>query len=259
LKNDGINDTTRSKYLKYPNKGKLIVVSDLHGNLTDYKKYISKWNCEDPNCHILFTGDLIHATKQEDKSIEILEDVIKKSEKHDNFNALLGNHEWAHIANVSIQKGNTHPKEAFEDLIKIRFNGKNPLKKYISFFKKMPIIAKTSNGVFISHAGPFCGIKSEQNLEKITNSQNYRLTELEGFLWIRYYEISEKSIDDFLDIVNCKAMVVGHTVVDGIKIHGNQIIISSSFNTQKKAYLEIDLEAKIESKKDLEKMVKYLM
>ena len=251
-------EINKSKYLKYPSKGKLIVVTDLHGNLNDYKEYLAKWDSEDPDCYILFTGDLIHAYKKEDKSIEILEDVMEKSEKYDNFNVLLGNHEWSHVSNTTIQKGKTYPKEAFKDLIQIHFGTLSPLNRYINFFREMPIIAKTNNGIFISHAGPYWQIKSEESLEKIINSQNFHSKELKGFLWNRYNRVLIKNIDRFLDTVNCKAMVVGHTAVEGIRIHGNQLVLSSSFQTEKKAYLEIDLNKKIESIKDLEKMVKYL-
>jgi len=52
-------------------------------------------------------------------------------------------------------------------------------------------------------------------------------------------------------------MIVGHTPVDGAKLIGNQLVVSSSYSRGKKAYVELDLEKKIHGAKDLKKMVKY--
>ncbi len=52
-------------------------------------------------------------------------------------------------------------------------------------------------------------------------------------------------------------MIVGHTPVDGYKLIGNQLIISSSYTKGKKAYVELDLEREILNGRDLKKMVKY--
>ncbi len=52
-------------------------------------------------------------------------------------------------------------------------------------------------------------------------------------------------------------MVVGHTPVNGYKLKGNLIIVSSSFGKGKKAYLQLDLQKEIIKGKDLESMVKY--
>ena len=54
-------------------------------------------------------------------------------------------------------------------------------------------------------------------------------------------------------------MIVGHTVVDsGYKIIGNQLILSSSFFTSLKSYLDIDLSKDYESMDDLIDDVKLL-
>ena len=54
-------------------------------------------------------------------------------------------------------------------------------------------------------------------------------------------------------------MIVGHTVVDsGYKIIGNQMILSSSFYTSVKSYLDIDLSKDYSSMEDLIDDVKVL-
>ena len=86
------------RLIELPDHGRLIVVTDLHGDFDDYSHYLNLWDETDPDFHIVFCGDLIHGIDEDtDGSVEILDDAIARSEKYSNFHTLLGNHEWAHI------------------------------------------------------------------------------------------------------------------------------------------------------------------
>ena len=85
------------KLIELPDCGRLIVVSDLHGNFRDYKRYLKLWNSDDSDFHIVFLGDMIHAIDGEDGSVEIVEDAIFKSGQYPNYHCLLGNHEWCQL------------------------------------------------------------------------------------------------------------------------------------------------------------------
>ena len=247
-------------------EGKLIVVTDIHGNLNDFQRYIEIWRkYENKNTvSIVFTGDLIHAmTEMEnDKSIEILE-LSMSLIKNDGFIILLGNHEWSHIADISVYKGFRNQSKEFIENLKMKFQEKwsDKFDEYIKFFHDLPIALKTGNGVFISHAGPPIGINS---LKDIENSIDKGYSEfnsiLYGLLWNRpYRDYSEYDVEIFLDKIKCNAMIVGHTPVDGIEIFGDkQLILSSSFSIGKKAYIVLDLEKRIENANDLLKFVRYL-
>ncbi len=251
------------KFIELPDYGRLIVVSDLHGNLKDYESYLKLWDENDSNFHILFTGDLIHSMDYDDGSIEILDDVIEKSKKYPNFHCLLGNHEEAHIINKDIFKNNENIKEDFENLVSFKKGYMEPsLTNYIKFFKTMPFFARTANGLFISHAGPSRRIDSLKDFESIFDDE-YSSPLLNDFLWSRFNErrglgilssdiYGVEDVDIFLDIIGSKFMVVGHTPInDGHKIFGRQMILSSSFYTDDKKYLDIDLSKKIDSIDDL--------
>ena len=238
--------------------GKLTIVTDLHGNFRDYKKYLDKWDCDDHDSHIIFTGDLIHAHRGEDGSVLIIEDIMKKYEEYENFHLALGNHEWSHIVNKDIYKNGVNQKESFEELVSIYQNNNKTINEYITFFKKWSIGMKTVNGLFISHTGPSLSISSEENLKKILKNPDYLSTGIEDILWNRYYNFQENEISNFLENINSKLMVVGHTNVNGYKTYGKQLILTSSYNDQKKAYLEIDLGEKIETMNDLTQKIKYL-
>ena len=251
------------RLIELPDYGRLIVVTDLHGNFDDYEYYLSLWDETDPDFHIIFAGDLIHATDEScDGSVEILDDAMAKSREFPNFHTLLGNHEWAHITNQNIYKLDKSLLWEFKNLISNKKGCIEPhLTGYVEFFKTMPYFARTANGLFISHSGPSDKVKSLEAFEKIFEG-DYSSPILYDFLWNRYNKVTDytkSDIDDFLDAVGSKVMVVGHCPVESYRVYGNQIIVSSSFNTEMKTYLDIDLSMEIADIKDVQKRLKFVI
>ena len=251
------------RLIELPDCGRLIVVSDLHGNFRDYKRYLKLWDSDDLDFHIVFLGDMIHAIDGEDGSVEIVEDAIFKSGQYPNYHCLLGNHEWCHITTKDIFKAEINLRTGFENLVSHKKGYMEPsLTRYIRFFKSMPYFLRTANGLFISHAGPSDRISNIEDLRQMCEA-DYSSQALHDFLWSRYGEgfngYVAADIDKFLNVVNSKHMIVGHTVVDsGYKIIGNQMILSSSFYTSVKSYLDIDLSKDYSSMEDLIDDVKVL-
>ncbi|GAB6055151.1 metallophosphoesterase [Methanobacterium movens] len=244
-------------------KGHVLIITDIHGNWSDFNKFINIWDdFKGNNNHLVITGDFIHSMGLvEDKSIEVLEQIQYQFESDQNFHVLLGNHEWSLISSVVLFKNRENLSFKFENLLKKRFPGswKEKLEIYIKFFKKLPVAVKTNNKVFISHSGPSKNIKSIEDIINISDSGYVENKILEEFLWNRYGDYNLTDIDNFLKKVDCRAMVVGHTPVDGAKLVGKkQLIISSSYTGGSKAYLILDLEKKINDATDLMKMVKFL-
>jgi serine/threonine-protein phosphatase PP1 catalytic subunit len=250
---------SNDKFVKLPANGRLLIVTDLHGDLEDYEKYIGLWDCDNPDHHLVFVGDFIHSTEEDDGSIEIIEDVIEKNEKYPNFHPLLGNHEWSHIVGSPVFKGFNNQTQDFEDLIQYKKGSLEPyLSDYVEFFKTMPFFVQTENGIFISHTGPSRFIHTMSTFNRVFDD-NYENNLLHDFLWNRYdndYDMDD--VDNFLRVIGAKCMVVGHTVVDGFLTYGNQMILSSSFGTIDKAYLDIDLSDPVNSIDDLMKNIKFL-
>ena len=248
------------KLIELPDYGRLIVVTDIHGNLEDYNNYLDLWDENDSDFHIVFTGDLIHASSGEDGSVEILDDVMEKSKKYSNFHTLLGNHECAHINNDNIYKNNRPLLLEFKNLVSYKKGFSEPhLTKYIEFFKTMPYFLKTASGLFISHSGPSNKINSIDSFNKIFDD-DFSNPILDQFLWNRYIDdYTRRDVERFLDIVDCKAMIVGHTPVESYKVFSKQIIMSSSFNTRVKTYLDIDLSLKLNDIEDVQKQLKFII
>ena len=251
------------KLVELPKEGKAIVVTDIHGNLNDYERYMRIWEkCKDENTHFILTGDFIHAMgRKDDKSIDILESVKQNCETYENFHPLLGNHEWSTIERVSVYKGGINQSLNFDQLLKERFGNdwNNKLEEYQNFFKKLPVAVRTDNKVFISHGGP---PKDIRNLDEIINiaekgfQENPKLYEI---LWNREEDFTEKELNSFLRAVGCNAMIVGHTPVKGVKlVYEKQLVVSSSYTQGKKEYILLDLEKKIKDARDILKMVKQL-
>ena len=254
----------RGKLVELPGHGHAIVVTDIHGNITDYNKYLDLWKkYGDKNFHFILTGDFIHAMgKKDDRSIDILESVKYYFENCKNFHALLGNHEWSAISMVSVYKGGVDQSHSFKALLKERFKGgwKSKLEEYQNFFKKLPVAVRTANKLFICHGGPPKHVNSIEDIVHITdegyseNNQN-----LYQILWNREENFNREDLNKFLGVVGCNAMIVGHTPVDGSKlVYKNQLIVSSSFSLGKKSYLVIDLKSKIKNARELRRMEKNL-
>jgi len=250
--------------IELPGKGKALIVTDIHGNLSDFEKYMEIWeNFKDKNNHLILTGDCIHTLSGgKDNSIKILESVVRHYEQEENFHVLLGNHEFSHVSGEDVHKSGINQTKRFKMYLELKFfsNWKHKLNFYINFFKKLPLAAKTKNGVFISHAAPVKNINDINDIINITDDgyvpHNEKLYQI---LWNRYPgDYNEDDIDVFLEKVGCKFSVVGHTPVDGYKVIGNQVVLSSSFGLGKKCYLELDLEKEISGVKDLVGMIKYL-
>ena len=251
------------KLVELPKKGKAIVITDIHGNLDDYDRYVDIWEeYKNDNNYFIITGDFIHAMgKKDDKSIEILDSVKQCWENNENFYPLIGNHEWSTISDISVYKGSINQSLNFKELLRERFgsNWNKKLDEYQEFFKKLPIAIRTANKVFISHAGPARNIKSLDDIINITDKGYLDNDNLYEILWNREEDYTENDLKSFLRTVACNAMIVGHTPVDGVKlINDKQLIVSSSYSQGKKEYIELDLEEKIRDAKDILKMVKQL-
>ena len=254
----------KTSLIELPRKGRALIVTDIHGDLADFEKYMEIWNeFKDKNNHLILTGDYIHSMScEEDDSIKILNSVKWHYEHSNNFHVLLGNHEWSHISSEDVYKAGVNQTLDFESRLeeKLGDGWKDKLNIPVNFFKKLPLAVRTENGVFISHAAPANHITDIEDILNITDNGygmgNENLFEL---LWNRYSEdYDERDIDIFLEKVGCKVSIVGHTPVNGYEVIGNQIVLSSFFSAGRKAYMELDLGKEITDVDDVIEVVIYL-
>ena len=241
----------------------LIVVSDIHGNLQDFKYYLGLW-LQDTSNHICFMGDLIHAdTISEDYSLEIL-DLVKEYIEYSSFHVLLGNHELSQLLCEDVYRYNINQTEQFKQLVEERYPD-NYLQKYQEYKKllsKFNYFLTTSNGLFIIHSGiheAFIDsiINGNVDIYQLDINYDYEKELLTQFLWARPYDdYTEKDIEKFLKHTNCQYMISGHTNYNGLHIYGNQLIFDSSYNTENKLYLQVKLNKKYDNIFEIIKQLK---
>lgn len=246
--------------IRLPEHARVLVVSDIHGNYDDFMYYVNLWETlggEDD--HLMFLGDLIHGLDSKtDKSLEILDEVRSLIEKP-NFHVLMGNHEWYQINDIPIFKNGINQTREFKN----RCKKKGPL--VLDFYKDIMAefqkVAICPNGLVMAHAGPHRRMNSIlKDMKGLVLSPIFHQNEIneafEIMVFARpndYLGYSEKDIEDFLDAVDGKAMVVGHTPVGGYYVFGKQVIMDSSFGTNNKYYLSMQTDEEINSIDDVVK------
>lgn len=179
------------KLVKLPLKGKALIITDLHGNLEDYERYMDIWKeFEDKNNHLILTGDFIHSCNLNDGSLEIIDSLKWHFENEKNFHILLGNHEWAQIIDESVYKFGLNQTQEFEDLVYQKYGNSADRRmiEYKKFFKNLAVAVKTDNKVLISHAGPSPHLYSEDDIKYISNDDYSRNLVLYEMLWNRNIE-----------------------------------------------------------------------
>ena len=144
-----------------------MVVTDLHGDWIAYRTYrdlfLNAYQAGDIQYFIL-AGDLIHreSPPEEDKSLEIVLDVLALQRAYPGqIIYLCGNHEFPHIYNIVLSKGDYTYTPRFEACL-----GEHRI-QVISLFKALPFYIRTSAGVVITHAGAAAAHKVEENSYKI--------------------------------------------------------------------------------------------
>ena len=134
--------------------GKLMIVSDLHGNGYDFRQVLKtyqKLKEKGKADYLVFLGDLVHAYpgKQKDESLEMIEELMdmRANQPDSDVICLLGNHEFVHIYHIPLAKGHLEFTSWFEYRIqKCR-------EVVIQFFMNMPLMIRTEGGVLINHTG----------------------------------------------------------------------------------------------------------
>ncbi|MDQ2180038.1 metallophosphoesterase family protein [Marinifilum sp. D714] len=152
--------------------GKLMVVSDLHGNGYDFRQVLKTYQQlkkKGKADYLVFLGDLIHAYpgKQKDESLEMIEELmdLKANQPESDVICLLGNHEFVHIYHIPLAKGPLEFTSWFEYRIqKCR-------EVVIQFFMNMPLMLRTKGGVLINHTGASnrYGADEKFNLDYLKN------------------------------------------------------------------------------------------
>lgn len=276
-----IGSNHQNRLLRLPEKGELLICTDLHGNLRDFGTMVGLFEqrlAEGTDPFLLFTGDLIHGpscTPEEwpeylgsyfpDESGEVVEGFIRLQERHPTQVAcLLGNHEHSHVGGPHTPKFWPDETMYFEQSV-----GPKRAKRFKKLFRTFPAVALAPCGVVVTHAAPNAEIGGPAEIEELRYEgfEELPISSLEEMpllgrlLWSRRCPprvarrfLDALSVDQSLDLV-----VYGHEIVpEGYeRIGEEQLLLSTSFGVPdgNKTYLVLDLTGRYRSAKDLRQTI----
>ena len=267
------------KVIRLPDRGVLLVATDLQGNWADYcqmKALYAQEEAAGRNPVLLFCGDMVHGpsedlnapgawppylgTKYSDGSAAILRDFMVFSQEARAF-SLLGNHEHAHIGGPVVSK--FHPDEAAV-LNEALGDDKEAVAAFISTW---PLIAVSRSGLVFVHGSPAATEPGVEQWEEVELTGYDGLAPIDMLrsnqpfatvLWAR--SATEREATAFLKAALPErdgegVVVFGHDVVrSGYgKVGSRQLCLSTSYglDDENKTYLRVALAGRYRSVDDL--------
>ncbi len=275
------------RLIRIEGPGKLLVCTDLQGNLGDFLQVIRKFRelvAREPGSHLILTGDLVHGPEYspeewpdylgtyyfDDSPGVIHAFEALREEFPGQVHALLGNHEHAHVGGPVVSKFFLDEAAHLEN--RMGPEGAQWLRRLL---RDWPVVAVTSSGAVLTHGAPavaatdltgpenfvdLCGPTASPGANDLSGYERVPLwmmaqsSLLGALLWAR--SASPEEARHFVRMLGGTFSVFGHDIVrEGYLIMGDeQICVSTSFGLfdADKTYLEIDLAHRYESVRELE-------
>jgi calcineurin-like phosphoesterase family protein len=260
--------------LRLPDHGRLLVATDLQGNLRDFERMADLFQAAAAaahgDAHLLFTGDLIHGPHLEpedwpdflgayyrDQSPQVIDGLVALEGRFPgHVHALLGNHEHAHVGGPHTAKFAPDEVVTLESTL-----GPTATQRLHAVLSEFPLAAIAPCGVVFTHGAPaaeIAGIEevlaapvSGHNLETVMDI--FEVPVIGKLLWAR--SAPSDVARRFLAAMGGRIAIFGHDVVpQGFeRIGDEQMIVSTSFGVPdaNKFYLELDLSARYQSVQEL--------
>ncbi len=263
-----------ARVLRLPDKGRLLVCTDLQGCMRDFHRMVHIFEQAldqyRGDCHLLFTGDLIHGPHIEpedwpdflgeyyrDASGELIVAYAGLAAQYPGkVHALLGNHEHGHIGGPHTAKFAADEVALLEHIL-----GPSATARMRGIIHTFALAAVSKCGAVFTHGAPAAVIESVADLEAADlTCANYASpldvldTPVVGkVLWAR--SATEAEARRFLRATNGTMSIYGHDVIpEGFeKVGEEQIIVSTSFGLfdTNKVYVSLDLSARYRGVSDL--------
>lgn len=260
--------------LRLPDKGRLLVCTDLQGCLRDYHRivqlFVDEYERTRGEAYILFTGDLIHGPHispddwpdflgeyYRDQSGEVVDAFVELRQQYPgHVHALLGNHEHGHIGGPHTAKFAIDEVLLLEEIL-----GVERTARLHAVLRTLPLAALAPCGVVFTHGAPAAEIDSVRDIERADLSQDMWNSPIDIFdvpvigpiLWARSAPADKARA--FVRALGGRISIYGHDVIpEGFECVGDeQMIVSTSFGVfdSNKIYLNLDLGAHYRTVHDL--------
>ena len=252
------------RFLELPAKGRLLVGTDMQGNLKDFQQLARHFRAAGPDAHLVLTGDLVHGPDEEtaadwpehlgtayvDESPAVMDAFIDEQHRAPGrVHCLLGNHDHAHIGGPVTSK--FHEDEAGVLESTLGPEGTTKLRALVSTF---PLVAWAPCGAVMLHGAPSADIRNPGQLEDI-ETDGYLDFDIERFmrvpilgslLWSRMATAEQSK--RFVKALRATVALYGHDVVrEGYeRVGDDQLCFSTSFGLydERKVFVSLDLAAK---------------
>ena len=263
-----------ARVLRLPDKGRLLVCTDLQGCMRDFDRMVEIFEQAlsdyEGDAHLLFTGDLIHGPHIEpedwpdflgeyyrDASGEVMIAYAQLAAQYPGkVHALLGNHEHGHIGGPHTAKFAADEVELLESRL-----GPDQTSWLRALLRELPLCAIAPCGAVFTHGAPAADITSIGEVEKARLDGLHFDSPVDIFdvpvvgplLWARsaHTQVARR----FLKAMGGTIAIYGHDVIpEGFeRIGDEQIVVSTSFGVfdSNKVYLELDLAASYRTVHDL--------
>jgi hypothetical protein len=251
------------RVLHLPNRGHLIVCTDLQGCLRDFCAVVEIFHrrlAETGDAHLLFTGDLIHGPRIDpeawpeflgeyysDQSGEVIDAFVALREQNPGrVHAILGNHEHGHVGGPHTAKFARDEVAVLEEEL-----GEDRAARLRAVLAELPLVAVAPCGAVFTHGAPAAAIDDASAIEAVdldlggTGSplDIFEVPVLGPLLWARSAE--PEVARRFVRAMGGTISIYGHDVIpEGFERVGReQIVVSTSFGVpdSNKVYLELDL------------------
>ena len=252
-----------NRLLELPRHGRLLVATDLQGNLGDFERLLVHLKAAGTDAWLVLTGDLVHGpdedtveswpdhlgTPYRDESPRLVEAFLEAQREFEGrVHCLLGNHDHAHVGGPATAKFHDDERLALE--ARLDDAGKARLRACIATF---PLVARAPCGVVMLHGAPSSEIDSVAQLEavKLEGFEDWHFTDfirvpvLGALLWSRMAKPEQSR--RFLAAFGGSVALYGHDIVrEGYAKEGDdQLCFSTSFGLfdRNKVYVHLDLAA----------------
>lgn len=270
-----------AQVLHLPDHGRLLVATDLQGNLRDYERMEQLFRAAvietEGDAHLLFTGDLIHGphipleewpdylgeyyVDESPAVVDRFDALRRRFPGH--VHAILGNHEHGHIGGPHTAKFAPDEVELLEAIV-----GPDGSRRLQEVFRGLPLVAVAPCGIVFTHGAPAADIRSLADIEAASldgwedgSPLDILSAPVVGpILWAR--SASPEAARRFVRALGGRVSIYGHDVIpEGYeRIGDEQMIVSTSFGLEDryKVYLDLDLSARYLTVHDLRDGVEIL-
>jgi len=236
--------------INLPDKGRLIITGDLHGNISGYELIAKYANLEaNPDTHIIFQ-EIIHGGPEDFLggclSFKLLVKVAAlKIQYPDNVHFIMANHDMSAICGTDVLRGGKEMTKAFHAAID-RYYGtysEMVLLALRQFLFSQALAVRTPNGILVSHSLP--ANRFEKDFDFTIFDRPLTMTDINrpnsAYLLVWGRDHSADFLERFADKMGVKLFVVGHQKQDDgwKRVDPNMLILACDHNNGSIASIDL--------------------